>query len=85
MEYSKTDSDLMTITDEIFHNLQAIRISTIVWLFKSIALVFIQSLYCEKLYTTVDEAQSACIQLLKNRNCSSKNILSVIIKLFIRY
>ena len=39
---------------------------------KNIVLVILHILHCEKFYITVEEAETACIQLMKNINCSSK-------------
>ena len=42
---------------------------------KNIGLIVILSIYCEKFYIAVEVAETACIQLMKNRNCPSKNVL----------
>ena len=43
------------------------------WLVKDIFLVMIQCVQSEKFYKAVEEAETACIQRLKNKNYSGKN------------
>ena len=44
------------------------------WLAKDIVPVIIHSICCEKFYITVEKAETACILLMKNRDCSSINL-----------
>ncbi|XP_063897727.1 uncharacterized protein LOC135118785 [Helicoverpa armigera] len=47
----------------------------IVWLFKDLSLVILQSMECEKFYIAVEEAKMVCIQLImKNSSESQKRL-----------
>ncbi|KAH9640147.1 hypothetical protein HF086_018389, partial [Spodoptera exigua] len=41
---------------------------SVVWLSKDVMLVMIQSMQCEKFYITIEKAETACIQRLKNKH-----------------
>ncbi|CAD0249732.1 unnamed protein product [Spodoptera exigua] len=45
-------------------------ILTIIWLLKDIVLVFLQNFFSEKFYMTVEKAETTCILLMKNKNCT---------------
>ena len=49
-------------------------LAILLYIIKNIGLVFAHSIQCEKFYATIEDAETTCIQLLKNRNCPSKTI-----------
>ncbi|XP_047035444.1 uncharacterized protein LOC124641418 [Helicoverpa zea] len=49
-----------------------IMMATIIWIVKDMAIVILYGLECEKFYIAIEDAETACIQLMKNRNCPGK-------------
>ena len=44
------------------------------WIIKNMGQVFVHGVECEKLYATIEDAETTCVQLLKKKNCQSKTI-----------
>ncbi|CAH1640535.1 unnamed protein product [Spodoptera littoralis] len=46
-------------------------LSVCLWQMKNMCLIILQCILCEKFYISVEEVDSACIQLLKDKTCSN--------------
>ncbi|KAF9412174.1 hypothetical protein HW555_009247 [Spodoptera exigua] len=57
-------------------------ILTIIWLLKDIVLVFLQNFFSEKFYMTVEEAETTCMLLMKNKHCTRKSFENKFLILF---
>ncbi|KAF9800093.1 hypothetical protein SFRURICE_016970 [Spodoptera frugiperda] len=49
--------------------------ATVLWMAKDLLLVITHCIQCEKFYSAIEEAETACIQLMKNNNSSQNQVL----------
>lgn len=56
-------------------------LAIVVWQTKNMTLVSTHSLLCEFFYDTIKDAETACIQIMKLKNCHSKTMLFFLMKI----